>query len=374
MRVTFVLPTLDYSGGNRVIATHAAGLCSRGHEVRLAVARAPSATLKSTLKGLFKRSKPVAQCRGRSHVQEAGFEPLVSANAGRVLPSDVPDADILVATWWETAEWVLAMPACKGAKAYFVQHHEVFEYTPRLRVEATYRAPELHRLAVAPWLVDKLARDYGDMRVALVPNAVDHAVFHAEPRAKREQPTVGFLYSTAAFKGLEVAVATLRRLRENWPEVRIRAFGSEQIDPVTLQALEPTYTQLPAQQSLRDIYAACDVWLTTSHSEGFSLPVLEAMACRTPVVSTRTGWPAQGIVDGVNGYLAEPGDDATLAHHLSTVLALDPVQWRCMSDAAHATASTLTWSDSTALFEAALMQAIASREHETPSAIGSPSV
>jgi glycosyltransferase involved in cell wall biosynthesis len=28
---------------------------------------------------------------------------------------------------------------------------------------------------------------------------------------------------------------------------------------------------------------------------------MEAMACRTPVVATRTGWPAEAIVAGFNG-------------------------------------------------------------------------
>ena len=355
MRVTFVLPTLDHSGGNRVIAIHAAGLRQRGHAVSVVVPRPPPPTLRDAARGLFRRPAPARPATGRSHVEEAGFEPLIVADVGRLLPRELPDADVLVATWWETAELVLAMPASKGAKAYFVQGHEVFEYTPRLRVEATYRTPALQRIAVAPWLVDKLARDYGDRQVALVPNAVDHSVFFAEPRDKHDVPAVGFVYSSTLFKGLEVAVSALGRVRKRWPGVRIHAFGSEDIDRVTNHALGLTYTRLPPQHTLREIYAACDVWLASSHSEGFGLPALEAMACRTPVVSTRTGWPADAIVDGVNGYLAEPGDDATLAQHLSTVLGLDAADWQRMSQAAYATASTLTWAQSTALFEAALL-------------------
>jgi glycosyltransferase involved in cell wall biosynthesis len=64
----------------------------------------------------------------------------------------------------------------------------------------------------------------------------------------------------------------------------------------------------------------------------------------------------------VNGYLAEPGDDAMLAQHLSTVLALAPKDWLRMSQAAHSTASALTWERSTSLFEAALMRAVARSE------------
>ena len=32
---------------------------------------------------------------------------------------DVPDADVVVATWWETPKWVAKLSPSKGAKAYF---------------------------------------------------------------------------------------------------------------------------------------------------------------------------------------------------------------------------------------------------------------
>ena len=46
---------------------------------------------------------------------------------------DVPDGDLIIATWWETAEWVNALSPNKGAKVYFIQHHEIF---PTFRLSA----------------------------------------------------------------------------------------------------------------------------------------------------------------------------------------------------------------------------------------------
>lgn len=370
MRITFVIPTLDLSGGNRVIAAHAAQLRMRGHEVEVVVAkrraRSGWAFTRSLFKGELRLQTGIPGAR--SHVEEAGFEPRVSASE-RVSASDVQDADVIVATWWETAEWVSVMPASKGAKVYLVQHHEVFPYTPRVRVEATYRTPLLQRVAVARWLVEKLQSEYGDSRVQLVPNAVDHTVFNGPLRDKQTKPTVGFMFSHATFKGVEVALRALCRLKSASPNVVIRAFGTEDLQIDDALSLPIVYAKRPLEREIADAYRSIDVWLASSHSEGFNLPALEAMACRTPVVSTRTGWPEDAIVEGVNGYLADVGDDATLARRLGDVLSLDNERWQGMSNSAYSTAAALNWSTSGAMFEAVLKEACAQTIGRTAVAI-----
>ena len=360
MRVSFILPTLDYSGGNRVVAVHAAGLIERGHRVDVLVARPRRQILRESIGRILRGGLDATPASGvndrrGSHVEDVGLIPIIARRPGPVLATDVPDADVIVATWWETAEWVLTMPRAKGAKVYFVQHYEVFDYTPKDRVEATYRAP-LSRITISKWLQEMLARDFGDNHVDLVPNGVDAAHFSCTSRGRQREPTVGFIASTIPFKGLDTALAALSRLQAYVPALRVLAFGGETLTPAAIRGLPLQYIEKPTQVEIRDLYSSCDVWLAPSLSEGFGLPVLEAMACRTPVVSTRTGWAAHGIVAGINGHLAEPGDDAMLAHHLASVLSLDNQAWRRMSDAAHRTASALDWPTSTALFEAALLR------------------
>lgn len=375
MRVTFVLPTLDYSGGNRVVAMHAAGLIERGHRVSVVVPRPGRSGLKDSLGRLLAGAawRGGEQATGGSHVEDAGLVPIVAAKAGAVRAADVPDADVIVATWWETAEWIQSMPPAKGVKAYFVQGYEVFGYTPKDRVEATYRAP-LYRITISCWLQDKLAQDFGDTQVDLVPNGVDTAHFSCAPRGKQALPTVGFIAATTPVKGLDTALAALQRLHTRRPALRVQVFGRQAFDASGFRGLPVAYAEKPTQAQIRDVYGSCDVWLAPSLSEGFNLPALEAMACRTPVVSTRTGWPAQAIVDGENGYLAEVGDDAMLARHLDTVLGLDVAAWRRMSDAAHETASALSWPRATVQFEAALLRACRRAERESAPALCSPDV
>ena len=89
------------------------------------------------------------------HFDGSGVELRFAAQpAGFIDARDVPDADgVVVATSWETAEWALALPESKGARAYFVQHHEGFDWLP---VSGRgHLRPPLHKIVrSAPWLVD----------------------------------------------------------------------------------------------------------------------------------------------------------------------------------------------------------------------------
>ena len=257
-----------------------------------------------------------------------------------------------IATWWETAEWVHAYPERCGKKMYLIQHHEVHSILPRDRSSATYRLP-LHKIVVARWLADVMRTEYGDDEVDVVPNSVDHGQFFAAERGKQAQPTVGLLYSTIDWKRFPLALETVVELNRRNPAVRAICFGIEQ-PPFPLPPFV-TFKFDPPQHTLRDLYATCDVWLTASSSEGFNLPAMEAMACRTPVVATRTGWPAEAIVTGFNGACVDVDDGAALVREAERVLALPDAQWRRLSANAFETVRESSWERSADLFERSLL-------------------
>jgi glycosyltransferase involved in cell wall biosynthesis len=309
--------------------------------------------IKSWIKG---KGWPVDPSRRRLQLDGTGVVHQMLDRCRPVTDDDVPDADVVIATWFETAEWVNALAPRKGAKVYFIQHHEIFPWLPQQRCRATYRLP-LHKIVVARWLKEAMRTEYADEIVDLVPNSVDRSQFFAPVRGKQSNPTVGLLYSSTPFKGLDVALAAVRNARKNVPSLRIVAFGGDRPRP----GLElPEYAEFhycPPQERIRELYARCDVWLTASRTEGFNLPAIEAMACRTPVVSTRTGWPEEAIVSGRNGVLVDIDDEHGLGKGIEWVLSRSDREWRELSSNAYETAAAGSWQESADLFEAALMHA-----------------
>jgi glycosyltransferase involved in cell wall biosynthesis len=166
------------------------------------------------------------------------------------------------------------------------------------------------------------------------------------------------MYSPILWKGCAVSLAALSLASKTIPEIQLVSFGTSPLDDALPIPPKAQYHQCPAQDQLRDLYARCDVWLCGSHAEGFHLPILEAMACRCPVVSTRVGGSVDSIKHGINGYLVPVGDSRGLSDSLIEVFSKTEAEWQLMSNAAYETATKYTWGDATDRFEQGLRQAI----------------
>jgi glycosyltransferase involved in cell wall biosynthesis len=91
---------------------------------------------------------------------------------------------------------------------------------------------------------------------------------------------------------------------------------------------------------LNTLYSAAESFAFPSHYEGFGLPVLEAMACGTPVVASRASSLPEVVGDA--GMQVDPDDSERLASALE-LLALNPEMRADFSVRGLARAATFTW-------------------------------
>ena len=112
-------------------------------------------------------------------------------------------------------------------------------------------------------------------------------------------------------KGPDILLAVAEILRDRDPRsrvpphralARVREGGAGPAgDP--LPALE-----LPDVEDVAQAYPAIDVCLVASRDEGGPRAVLESMATRVPIVTTRVGQAADLVRHGANGWMVEPED------------------------------------------------------------------
>ena len=89
-------------------------------------------------------------------------------------------------------------------------------------------------------------------------------------------------------------------------------------------------------------YNAASLFVYPSHFEGFGLPVLEAMACGTPVItSTVSSLPEVAGTDGA-ALLIDPADIGALAEAMAQVMS-QPDRRAAMADGGRARAAGFQW-------------------------------
>jgi glycosyltransferase involved in cell wall biosynthesis len=330
MKVTFILPRLTArpTGGGKIVYQYANALASVGHSVE--VLHPCTLFLWTLRKGVaLKLLSFGLDCvrltcgwstRSKLKVPWMSMHPAVRISMVPALFARfIPDADVVVASLWRTAEYVERYPATKGRKFYFIQHHETWS-GPEHRVNRTIRS-SMSKIVISAWL-KQLVNDLSGDEAHQVPNPVDHSEFFVTAPVLLRPRVVSMMYSPHAWKGAAEGLAALEQAKVELPELRAILFGTH-ARPDFLPGWI-VYVQSPERHVLRDaIYNASSVYMCPSWSEGWGLPALEAMACGCAVVTADNGGTRDFVIDGENGMIVPPKAPQALGAALISLLSDD---------------------------------------------------
>jgi len=147
-------------------------------------------------------------------------------------------------------------------------------------------------------------------------------------------PVIGVVGNIRGWKGQETIVRATALLKRRFPEIRCVLVGVQTVHDMPYldllksicseSGIENNVVFAGFQQNAIDYMRLMDVVAHTSVlPEPFGIVTLEAMLLSKPLVSTTIGGPAEVVVNGVTGFLVQPGKPDLLAAAIEQLL-LDP--------------------------------------------------
>jgi glycosyltransferase involved in cell wall biosynthesis len=244
-----------------------------------------------------------------------------------------PDADVIVVHIVFHAFYASVRPQLRFARVPWsrwplVLHRRIYYRLIMALENKIYRNPRVDLIAVAPLVAAQLREHFGRQDVVVIPNAVDTREFTRSARqTHRAEARKKFGFSEEEFvllligndwkkKGLDALLEALPLLKDIRP--RLLVVGAD--EPRLYRArvaelqLEAAVQFSKPSSDVLFFYAAADAYVGPSLEDAFGLPVLEAMACGLPAISSGNAGVSHYVADGETGFLLnDPQDPAEIA-------------------------------------------------------------
>jgi len=199
----------------------------------------------------------------------------------------IRDADVTIASSWETAEWIGNYSQNKGKKLYLIQDFETWSGSKE-RIIQTWKLP-LQKIAIAKWLKE-MVNEVGEECI-IIRNGLDHTTFGIDTSIENRNPLkIAMLYHKLEWKGSNIGIEALKIVKKTIPNLEVALFSTSKRNELIPDWMD--FHEKP--KNLRKLYNNSSIFISPSLSEGWGLPRAEAMQCGCATIITN--------VNGHNDY------------------------------------------------------------------------
>lgn len=211
--------------------------------------------------------------------------------------------------------------------------------------------------------------------VHIVKNIVDIHRFTATCARAQQRPDGPHLLVTRNLEpiyDIDTALRAFRRVRESYPGARLTVCGSGPERERLLKQTKDlgvgdavTFTGRLDNDRIAGLYHSADVMLNPSLADNMPISILEALACRVPVVTTNVGGVPYLVSHGKTALLVSPGDDRAMAEAVISLLR-NPVLGDTLASAGYDEIHDYTWPRVRKQLFAVYIAALASTMNDNP--------
>jgi len=200
--------------------------------------------------------------------------------------------------------------------------------------EKMYFSTEKRFIFVSKWMKAQFQKQYPKRNFSSAPiiyNSVDTEQFSPDGHfneGKDQKDMILFTGRMTGAKGAFFLIKAIPEVIENFPEVIFVFIGPGNhgvYEGMLKKKRVPTanYSFLGYLKEIRDLvdyYRSAKIYVAPTLYENLPIRILEAMACKTPVVASNVCGIPEIITSGENGLLVSPGSPNELAQSICSLL------------------------------------------------------
>ena len=236
----------------------------------------------------------------------------------------VRNADITIATAWNTVRDLNGLNSKKGNKLHIIQGYEVC-LAPKSDVHEAWMY-DMKKIVVSSWLLE-IGKQLGCTDIEYIPNSINYSKYKIINQISERNNVISMMYCTSKLKGSKDGIAALKILKGKYPEIRAIIFGVDERPSELPKWME--YFNNPKEEVLvSKIYNEASIFLSTSYSEGWGLPPMEAMACGCAVVTTASGGVEDFAIHNETALLCKAGNISEMVEDIGLLLNDKEIRYR----------------------------------------------
>jgi glycosyltransferase involved in cell wall biosynthesis len=250
----------------------------------------------------------------------------------------IREADVIIATSWETAAWIGNYSTNKGKKLYLIQGFETWSGSKE-EIHATWKMP-FQKIAIAQWLKN-LVNEIGE-ECSIIRNGLDHDTFGIDIKIEERNPLkISMLYHKSEIKGSIFGIEALEITKKSVPNLEVDFFSTSKRNRKIPQFIN--YYRKP--KDLRKLYNNSSIFIATSLSEGWGLPRAEAKQCGCATIITNIAGHHDYGINGEHYLMVAPKDPQELANAIIKTISDNELRYN-ISKSGNEIVKNFTWENS----------------------------
>ena len=224
----------------------------------------------------------------------------------------IPNADYIVASAWQTADYINEYSTIKGKKYYIIMDFPPYMGSS-IDIHRTWNY-NFKMISISSWIYDLVKNVNNNNNLINIPIGVSENIFKNQKEIVNDSNLVLAMFSSGKYKGSKDLIKSFEIAKKKNIKLNFNLFGKEN-KPKNLPSWIHYHKRL-SKIDLVNLMNRCGIFVSSSLAEGFGLPSAEALLCGCSLATTDCGGNRDFAIHNKTALVSKINDPEALAYNI----------------------------------------------------------